>query len=231
MEKCTFMVTSLHTLGFIISQGEIRPDPRKIDMLIQAQPPKDRTALRGFLALLQQFRTMLVHLSHACHKLYELTSTKTPYVWTDEHNKAFLAVKDMLSKHILNNHFDPNKQTTLIWDANKYAVCAILIQEGKVIACTSRCLNKHQRNWATIERELFGLSFSLKKFTIYILGHFLIGKTNHKPLVGLRKKIDLIENQRLLAMALATTEFSFEVGYLPCKRNVLVDYGTRHILT
>ena len=59
-------------------------------MLIQAQPPKDRTALRGFLALLQQFRTMLVHLSHACHKLYELTSTKTPYVWTDEHNKAFL---------------------------------------------------------------------------------------------------------------------------------------------
>ena len=43
------------------------------------------------------------------------------------------------------------------------------------------------------------------------------------------KKIDSIENQRLLAMALATTEFSFEIEYLPGKRNVLADYGTRHI--
>ena len=30
-------------------------------------------------------------------------------------------------------------------------------------------------------------------------------------------------------MALATTEFSFEVEYFPGKRNVLADYGTRHI--
>ena len=138
-------------------------------------------------------------------------------------------MKDILSKHILNNHFDPDKQTTLIWDANKFAVCGILIQEGKVIACISRCLNKHQRNWATIERELFGLSFSLKRFRIYLLGHFFIGKTDHKPLIGMLKKIDSIENQRLLAMALATTEFSFEIEYLPGKRNVLADYGTRHI--
>ena len=63
----------------------------------------------------------------------------------------------------------------------------------------------------------------------YLLGHFFVGKTDHKPLVGLLKKIDSIKNQRLIAMALATTEFSFEVEYLPGKRNILVDYGTRHI--
>ena len=108
------MAEGIKTLGFIFSNGVIRPDPVKIDMLLKAPPPKDRTALRGFLALLQQFRSMLVHLSHTCHKLYELTSTKVPYTWTEEHNNAFLAVKDMLSKHILNNHFDPDKQTTLI---------------------------------------------------------------------------------------------------------------------
>jgi hypothetical protein len=72
LEKCTFMVTSIKTLGFIISHGVIQPDPLKIDMLTKAPPPADRTALHGFLALLQQFRSMLVHLSHACHKLYEL---------------------------------------------------------------------------------------------------------------------------------------------------------------
>ena len=30
-------------------------------------------------------------------------------------------------------------------------------------------------------------------------------------------------------MVLATTEFSFELQYLPGKKNVLADYGTRHI--
>ena len=43
MEKCTFMTTSIHTLGFIVSQGVIKPDPRKKDMLLKAEPPTDRT--------------------------------------------------------------------------------------------------------------------------------------------------------------------------------------------
>ena len=30
-------------------------------------------------------------------------------------------------------------------------------------------------------------------------------------------------------MVLATTEFSFEIEYIPGKKNVLADYGTRHI--
>ena len=81
----------------------------------------------------------------------------------------------------------------------------VVIQERKVITCISRCLNEHQRNWAMIERELFRLSFSLKRFRNYLLEYFFIGKTDHKPLIGMLKKIDSIENQRLLAMALATT--------------------------
>ena len=117
----------------------------------------------------------------------------------------------MLSKEILNNSFDPDKQSTVIFDANKFTICAVLIQEGKVISCVSRCLNKHQRNWATIEREQFALSNACKKFRIYLLGHHFIAQTDHKPLLGLQKKINSIENQRLLSMILATTEFSFDL--------------------
>ena len=60
----------------------------------------------------------------ATNCIHELISTKVPYTWIEEHvhNNPFLAlaaVKGMISKHILNNHFDPDKQTTLImiWDA------------------------------------------------------------------------------------------------------------------
>ena len=55
-------------------------------------------------------------------------------------------------------------------------------------------------------------------------------KTDHKPLSGLQKKGDSIENQRLrtyLTMVLATTEFSFNLEFLAGKKNVLANYGTR----
>ena len=97
-------------------------------------------------------------------------------------------------------------------------------------ACTSHTLNKHQRNGAPIEREQFALSHSCKKFRIYLIGKFFIAHPDHKPLIGLQKKIHLIENQRLLSMVLATTEFLFELKYLPGKKNILAGYGTRHIL-
>jgi type III secretory pathway component EscU len=52
------MVTEIQTLGFIVSHNSLRPDAKKIDMLQKATPPKDRTDLRAFLALLQQFISM-----------------------------------------------------------------------------------------------------------------------------------------------------------------------------
>ena len=105
----------------------------------------------------------------------------------------------------------------------------ILLQEKNIIACTSRTLGKHQKHWAAIEREQFGLSHACKKFRLYLLGHHFTVKTDHKPLIGLQNKVDSIENQRLLSMVLATTEFSFDLQYLPGKKNILADYGTRHI--
>jgi hypothetical protein len=46
LEKCTFMVEEIKTLGFIISNGVIRPDPVKIDMLLKAPPPKENCSTR-----------------------------------------------------------------------------------------------------------------------------------------------------------------------------------------
>ena len=112
-EKCSFLQTKIQTLGFVVSHNLIEPDPTKIDMLLKASMPHDQTSLRAFLSLLQYFTKMLVHLdlSHTCHSLYQLTSPNTKFVWTEVHNNAFLAAKDMISKKILNTRFDPSKKS------------------------------------------------------------------------------------------------------------------------
>ena len=116
------------------------------------------------------------------------SSTKIPFIWTEEHEAAFYAAKDMLSKKIMNTKFNPDKSSELLIDASKYAVCGILLQEGNIIVCTSRTLHKHQRNWAPIEREQFALSHSCKKFRIYLIGKFFIAHTDHTCLLLVYKR-------------------------------------------
>jgi len=110
-DKCNFMIPKINTLGFVVSKNLIEPDLHKIDMLLKASTPHDKTSLRAFLSLLQYFRKMLVHLSHVCHSLYQLTSPNTKFKWLDIHNAAFLAAKDMIPKNILNTCFDHSKRT------------------------------------------------------------------------------------------------------------------------
>ena len=85
---------------------------------------------------------MLVHLSHVCHSLYQLTSPNTKFQWLEIHDKAFLAAKDMISKNILNTRFDPSKRSKVYFDASLFAVCGILTQDRAVVSCASKTLAK-----------------------------------------------------------------------------------------
>jgi len=188
------MIPKINTLGFVVSKNLIEPDLHKIDMLLKASTPHDKTSLWAFLSLLQYFRKMLVHLLHVCHSLYQLTSPNTTFEWLDIHNAAFLAAKDMISKNILNTRFDPSKRTKVYFDASKFAVCGILTQDSAVVHCASKTLNNAQKKLPTIERELFAFTFSCKKFRIQLHGHHFEVFTDHQPLVGLTKKLDNIDN-------------------------------------
>ena len=76
---------------------------------------------------------------------------------------------------------------------------------------------------------MFAISWCCKKLRQYLLGTDFVVKTDHKPLVGLFKHIERIENQRLLAMVLSPSEFKFDLEFIPGTRNVIADFGSRMI--
>jgi len=152
-------------------------------MLKNFPPPQNVTQLRFFLSLLQFFREMLPHLSHVCHLLYKCTSSCKSFSWTPELQNYFEIAKEMLHESLLRNTFDSNAKSIVFTDASKYAICAVLTQDDKLITCTSKTLNKSQLKWATIEKELCAISWACKKFRQYLLGHFFVFKTDHKPLM------------------------------------------------
>jgi hypothetical protein len=222
------MVNNIRTMGFEVKNGEIRPDSHKIDMLRKTKVPKTKAELKAYLGLLQFYRNMLPHLAHTAHHLYNATSDNYSFQWTETLQNAFNATQDMLKKEILLTNITHPENIQVYIDASKYAVCIVITQDKKIVTCASKVLNPSQRRWATIERELYAAAWGIKSMRFYLHGVFFELFTDHKPLLGLFNKEEA-PNTKMMSMILSTTEYTFKVLYLPGVKNILADFGTRHI--
>ena len=106
-------------MGFEVSEGIIKPDPHKIDMLRKTPTPTTRADLKAYLGLLQFYRNMLPHLAHAAHQLYAATSENYVFQWTSTLQQAFEATKDMLQRDILNTNLEGMEGVKVYIDASK----------------------------------------------------------------------------------------------------------------
>lgn len=84
---------------------------------------------------------------------------------------------------------DFTKGFVLTTDASQNAIGCVLSQ-GKIgqdlpIAYASRALNKAERNYSTIEKELLAIVWGCKHFRPYLLGRPFIIMTDHKPLTSI----------------------------------------------
>ena len=61
--KCRFGLTSLKFLGHIISKEGIRSDPEKVEALLQARIPTDKTELRSCLGLITYYHKFVPNLA------------------------------------------------------------------------------------------------------------------------------------------------------------------------
>ena len=95
--KCAFGVTSGTLLGHIVSKDGIAVDPGKIEAIIKSPTPKNAKQLGWFLGQLRWHNRMLRHLADFATPLHA-TVQRTPFQWTETEEKAYGALKVMLSQ-------------------------------------------------------------------------------------------------------------------------------------
>lgn len=90
LKKCSFMKTKIEYLGFVISAGQIGPNPRKIEALKSLPAPNTVTQVRQLIGLASYFRQFIPNFSKLLKPLYPLTAAgKGKITWTPEHIKFF----------------------------------------------------------------------------------------------------------------------------------------------
>lgn len=129
LKKCTFLETEVEYLGRLISQGRVRPSPRKVDALLKSPKPTSVKQVRQFLGLAGYFRRYIPNYAVKTACIAKLTKKGQPFVWGDEQDAARDKIISCLTEEPVLAMFDPKLPTELHTDASAIGYGAVLLQE------------------------------------------------------------------------------------------------------
>ena len=228
--KCEIRKTEIAFLGHLVTNRGLLPDPEKIKAVLDLDKPTSVESiqqLNGFVNYLSKF---MPHLSEIMEPIRRLTRKDEPWRWTEEQNKAVDSIKDAATKTPILAYYDPSKASVLQCDASQKGFGAVLLQEGRPVAYTSRALTDTEQRYAQIEKEALSVVFGLTKFHQYTFGRKTMVCNDHKPLEAIVKKPLHRAPKRLQGMLLRILEYDTEVRWKPGKDVPIADLLSRSYL-
>ena len=173
--------------GFTKSKNGIQPTVQKVEAIHGAEPPTNIGELRSFIGLVNYLRTFVQNFADIIAPLYKLIKKDSTWKWGQTENEAFNKLKNTITTDGVLKRYDPEGDLVLQTDASGVGVGATILQTNEKgflqpIAFTSRTLNKAERNYPQIERELLGIVFGVTKFRLFVLGRKFLLQTDHRVL-------------------------------------------------
>lgn len=229
LDKCEFLKKETEFLGHIIAEDGVKPNPEKIDKIMNWPIPKNDKEIKQFLGLAGYYRRFIKDFS-------KITRNMTKYLKKDvvlnikdpDYINAFNTLKKVLSTDQVLSYPEFDKPFILTTDASDFALGAVLsqIQEGveKPIAFGSRTLTDTESRYATNEKEALAIKWAVTKYKPYLFGGKFTLITDHKPLTFIKTSE---KNSKILRWRLELENYDYDVKYKEGKTNVVADALSR----
>ena len=210
-DKCVFGAEEIEFLGHVLGNGRIKPQSAKLKAIVEYPQPTNITELQRFLGLANYHRRFINQFAYIAAPLYRLLKKTVPYVWSDEQNTAFCALKEALSSEPVLALFDPNAKCELHTDASGVGIAAILYQNNHPIGYYSRRLSDAETRYSTTELECLAVVNATEYFYVYLDGSEFTLITDHQALKWLLGVKDT--RSRLFRWAEKLSRFQFVITH------------------
>ncbi|KAA3470316.1 Integrase, catalytic core [Gossypium australe] len=212
-------------MGHIVSAAGIRVNPSKISAILEWKPPTNVSKVRSFLGLVGYYRWFVKGFSMIATSLTKLLQKDVKFEWSEKCHQSFEQLKVLLTEAPVLVQAESGKKFIVYSDASLNGLGCVLMQEGKVIAYSSRQLKLHEKNYQTHDLELAAIVFALKIWRHYLFGEKCHIFTDHKSLKYMITQKELNLQQRRWLELLK--DYELVIDYHPGKANVVADALSR----
>ena len=222
-DKCEFALTSVKFVGDIVDSDGVRADLEKVEAILQMKAPTDQTELRRFPGMLNQLSKFQPQTAELTKPLRDLLRSKNQWLWSNDQDEAFRAIKESLTSTPTLVHYDASRDTKLSSDASSYDLGAVLRQKEedglwRPVAYASRALSPTEQRYTQIEKEALSITWASERFSDYLIGIQYHIETEHKPLVPLLSTKHLEDlPARVQRFRLRMMRFSYTISHEPGK--------------
>jgi hypothetical protein len=214
-----------YLIHVILGQG-VSIDPLKIAAITNWPSPKNVKQLMSFLRLAGYYRKLVRHFRIISKPLIVLLKKQSYFLWTEQHEQSFLALKSALIEAPVLALQKFSKQFILKTDASELGVGAVLMQQGHPLAFISKALGPRCKGLSTYVKEYLALLITVDQWRSYLkLAKFVI-VTDQKSLVHLSdQRLHMFWQQKVSTKLIS---LQYKISYREGADNRVVDALSRH---
>ncbi|KAG0439644.1 Transposon Tf2-9 polyprotein [Dictyocoela muelleri] len=221
IEKSTICAERVNFLGHIISAKGISPDTDTIKKIAENKPRSIRD-IQKILGIINWYRPFIENIAAKTLFLTHKLKQDKKFVWEKKDDEAMhLIIKDV-EKGLTLKFPIFEKPFELYTDASNSSISGVLKQGENLIGLYGKKLNKSERNYSIMEKELYAILKSLEHFKPSIFSSPITLYTDNQDIIK-----DSNSTQRVQRRKFLLSEYNHEIRHIKGKSNYQADLISR----